>query len=97
MGNCATRPGTTEAVAEEKSSVSRRQEYIESKHKPRRSSLGRLADFLSQQSSVLQDRVSADLPSAAERGSREVVDLVKGPGYLDPAVWCAGLDVPVVK
>lgn len=98
MGNCVARHDSSIGLqVEAKENSLRDKDQTAGKHKPRRSSLGRLADFLAQQSSVLQDRVSADLPTAAERGSREVVDLVKGPGYLDPAVWCAGLDVPVVK
>ena len=97
MGNCVARPITSDVEEDYKVCENIRISNLETRHKARRSSLGRLAEFLSQQSSVLQDKVSADLPNAAERGSREVVDLVKGPGYLDPAVWCAGLDVPVVK
>lgn len=100
MGNCVARPADRNFELDNRKSSELAEEGTpqpHGKHKPKRSSLGRLADFLAQQSSVLQDRVSAELPSAAERGSREVVDLVKGPGYLDPAVWCAGLDVPVVK
>ena len=63
----------------------------------RRSSLGRFAELLSPQSSAIRDAVSEKLPTAANRGSQEVIALVEGPGYLEPAVWCAGLDVPVVK
>ena len=96
MGNCVAK---TNAREDNHLGIldGHRRDIYAAKQKPRRNSLGRLADFLSQQSTVLQDKVSAKLSTAAERGSREVVDVVQGPGYLDPVVWCAGLDVPVVK
>jgi hypothetical protein len=92
MGNCATKqrhPDSPEVV--------RRDVPFEKRHRQRRSSLGRFSEFLAQQSSVIKDAVSAELPLAAHRGSQEVISLVEGPGYLDPTVWCAGLDVPIVK
>lgn len=45
----------------------------------------------------IHDAVSERLPTAAAQGSRSVVDLIGGPGYLDTATWTANLDVPVVK
>ena len=45
----------------------------------------------------IHDAVSERLPTAAAQGSRSVVDLIGGPGYLDTATWTASLDVPVVK
>ena len=92
MGNCTAKLHTVEAPDERKrvAELARRQ-------RQRRSSLGRFADFLTPQNSVIKDVVSEELPTAANRGSQEVITLVEGPGYLEPAVWCAGLDVPVVK
>ena len=92
MGNCATKNAALDLPE-----VVRREVPTEKKHRQRRSSLGRFAEFLTHQSSVIQDAVSAELPLAAHRGSQEVISLVEGPGYLDPTVWCAGLDVPIVK
>ena len=43
------------------------------------------------------DAVSEKLPAAAAQGSRSVVDLIGGPGYLDVEVWTANLDIPVIK
>ena len=43
------------------------------------------------------DVVSERLPAAAAQGSRSVVDLIGGPGYLDVEVWTANLDIPVIK
>lgn len=91
MGNCSTRPRVLDPVG-----IGRTGDLAKS-HRRRRSSLGRLADFLTQQSSALRDAVSEKLPTAANRGSQEVINLVEGPGFLEPSVWCAGLDVPVVK
>lgn len=43
------------------------------------------------------DAVSEKLPAAAAQGSRSVVDLIGGPGYLDVDLWTANLDIPVIK
>ena len=92
MGNCSARP----AVRED----STRTDYTSQKgHRPRRSSLGRLAELLSlaQQSSAVRDAVSEKLPTAANRGSQEVLQLVEEPGFFDISNWTSGLDVPTVK
>jgi len=92
MGNCITKQRVHDPAE-----IAAKEPQIEKRHQQRRSSLGRFAEFLTHQSSVIQDAVSAELPLAAHRGSQEVISLVEGPGYLDPTVWCAGLDVPIVK
>ncbi|KAK9800184.1 hypothetical protein WJX73_005397 [Symbiochloris irregularis] len=45
----------------------------------------------------IYDAVSERLPAAAQQGSRCVVDLIGGPGYLDVEVWTSNLDIPVIK
>lgn len=58
---------------------------------------GDAAAFPAEAEPHVWDAVSERLPAAAAQGSRSVVDLIGGPGYLDVDVWTANLDVPVIK
>ena len=85
MGNCLTAPAGGKAHA----SLDLEDSFTNSS--------GAEDGVIIEQEPQVWDAVSERLPQAAAQGSRSVVDLIGGPGYLDVEVWTANLDIPVIK